>query len=250
MQFRKKVICKNYENNKDKVLCKVFIGDIANVILNWSHNRPEDNFRVNEIMNKIRVNKTIIGEIRIWKNKNTYYIYDGLHRYKACEKLYNNELINFEINIIIYDTIDENNIIEEFIDINKSIPIPSLYTDNSINNGFIQDSIRRLQEKYPDFVKTTRNPMRPNFNRDLVVDVIHNIIKNRNDISKVDLDNILIDLNNNMRENIDTLKINDKIYRKCKSKNLYLFMYGIEIFKQKLEEEINKQNNTDLLIFV
>jgi hypothetical protein len=252
VQIKKQFIYNGYEYNKCKDLCKVKTSDVCDKLLNWSKNRPEDNYRVNEIMNKLRQTRVILGEIRVWKFRNQYFIYDGLHRYKASEKLYKQENIDLPINIIIFETLDEQLIIDEFIDINKSIPIPSLYIDDSNNTPFIQPIIREYQDNYPDFVKSTRSPQKPNFNRDIVVDVIHNIIKDRDDFTNIKLKNFLISINDIIKNNIESKiynnkKPSDKCLEKCKNKNFYLFIYGVEYFKQLFEKKLYEYDNRNLI---
>jgi hypothetical protein len=243
-----KVIYTNYESNIQKKLCKIKTNELLKNIKNWSKNRPEDIVRVKEIKEKLKERLCIIGEIRIWKYKNNNYIYDGLHRYKASELLYNDENINLDLNIIIYETLNEQDIINEFIDINKSIAIPALYIDESLNVPYIQPIIRQYQEKYPSFAKSTRLPQKPNFNRDIIVDLICNILKNQADFTSQKLVEILEKINMIIKDDIinknyymkEPLK---KCIEKCEKHNLYLFMYGNEYFRLLFEKHLNDQYN-------
>ena len=245
VQIKTKIISRYYECNHEKTLCKVNIKDISSKLQNWSKNRPEDKVRVVDISNNLKQTKSVIGEIRLWKQGNSYYIYDGLHRYKAAELLSNNANINLDLYIIVYDTANELNIIEEFMEINKTVPIPSLYIDNSSNTSYIQPIIRQYQEAYPDFAKPSRSPQKPNFNRDCVVDIIHNIIKDKVDFTSHKLVEILDIINNcikaDVSNNIYYNKLpSAKVLEKCRKFDLYLFLYGIEYFKLKFDMESNK----------
>lgn len=104
-------------------------------IENWSKNRPEDTIRVEEIAKYYESNniKIIPGTIHVWLHNEIHYIYDGLHRFLAAKLLNENSLRPINLNILLSINYSkfEDNIINDFININKSIPIPFIYVDDT-----------------------------------------------------------------------------------------------------------------------
>jgi hypothetical protein len=127
-----------------------------------------------------------------------------------------------------------------------------LYIDDSTSTAYIQPIIREYQEAYPDFAKSTRTPQKPNFNRDATVDVIHNILKDRLDFDANKLKIFLNSLNEHIKTDVNNKKFYNKkppkkCLEKCQDKNLYLFINGIEYFKQIFEEKLYNFDNQDLI---
>jgi hypothetical protein len=209
-------------------------------IKNWKKNRPADKFRVDEIYEFYLSNKITLlpGILYVWLNKDKYFIYDGIHRYEALKKLNNDN-----INILLYINLsnNEDSIIEDFTNINKSIPLPSLYTENTeISKIHIcQNVAEHLCKKYPKFVSTSRKPHTYNFNRDQIIDFISTFninfkIKNLDYI----IYQILIKLNNHAKNKILENKIIHPI--KCKKYNFYLFYLDKSYIKSEVENALKE----------
>jgi hypothetical protein len=205
-------------------------------IQNWRKNRSADQYRVNEIYNNyLETNIDLLpGILYLWKSNNIYWIYDGLHRYEALKKLDNDN-----VNILIYInlTTDENSIISEFININKSVPLPHLYIEEyNANKIFIcQNVAETLCKNYPNFVSTSRRPRNNNFNRDsliefistfdinFTIDGLHNIIYN-----------LLMELNKKAKEK------HIKVPTKCIKYDFYLFYIPNDDIKEYIEQKVNE----------
>lgn len=212
-------------------------------IKNWKKNRPADKFRVEEIYNFYLNNNIDLlpGIIYIWFYNNRYYIYDGLHRYEALKKLNNNK-----IKIILYINFsqDENSIINDFTNINKSVPIPSLYTEyiedqSQIKKDVCEEISEQLCKNYPQFVSTSRKPHTYNFNRDQIIDFISTLcidfkIKN---ISYI-IYKILLSLNDKAKKLITENKL--ECPSKCKKYNFFLFYLKKHYIKEEIEKYINE----------
>jgi len=209
-------------------------------IKNWKKNRPADKFRIDEIYEYYKKNdiKLIPGILYLWLNKDKYLIYDGIHRYEALKKLNKDD-----INILLYINLsnNEDSIIEDFTNINKSIPLPSLYTENAeISKIYIcQNVAEHLCKKYPKFVSTSRKPHTYNFNRDQIIDFISTFninfkIKNLDYI----IYQILIKLNNHAKNKILENKIIHPL--KCKKYNFYLFYLDKSHIKSEVENALKE----------
>jgi len=99
---------------------------IANIV-NWDKNRPPDMCRVDSIREDVCVRNAawIDGIILVWKTeKDTYKCYDGIHRLEACRRM------KKEVTLLIQvrSNCPESVIMEEFLRINKSVPVSSLYS--------------------------------------------------------------------------------------------------------------------------
>jgi hypothetical protein len=209
-------------------------------IKNWKKNRPADKFRVDEIYEfYLNNNITLLpGILYVWLNKNKYFIYDGIHRYEALKKINKDD-----INILLYINLSDNEecIIKDFTNINKSIPLPSLYIDNTeVSKIHIcQNVAEQLCKKYPTFVSTSRKPHTYNFNRDQIIDFISTFninfkIKNLDYI----IYKILIKLNYHAKNKILENKIVHPI--KCKKYNFYLFYLDKSYIKCEVENALKE----------
>lgn len=209
-------------------------------IKNWKKNRPADKFRIDEISEYYLKNniKLLPGILYVWLNKDKYFIYDGIHRYEALKKLNKDD-----INILLYINLsnDEDSIIEDFININKSIPLPSLYTEKTeiTKIQICQNVAEHLCKKYPHFVSTSRKPHTYNFNRDQIIDFISTFninfkIKNLDYI----IYQILIKLNDHAKNKILENKIIHPL--KCKKYNFYLFYLDKIYIKSEVENALTE----------
>lgn len=209
-------------------------------IKNWKKNRPADKFRVDEIYEYYLKNKITLlpGILYVWLYKDQYHIYDGIHRYEALKRLNNNAM-----NILLYINLSKNekSIIEDFTNINKSVPLPLLYTDNTEKSKIYicQNIAERLCKNYPKFVSASRNPHTYNFNRDQIIDFISTF---NIDFSIKDIDyiiyKILIKLNNVAKDKIVENNIAHPI--KCKTYNFYLFYLDKLYIKQEIEKTLKE----------
>lgn len=159
-------------------------------ISNWKYNRPLDRSRVPDIIHYIKKNHRIEGIIYLayQKDSNTYYCYDGIHRYHAIKQIYKDQdtfsdilgiyQLDFTIMVDIMEYKDEI-IRERFININSSLPVPTVYTEYEQK----LDKIKLLEhifsyicDLYPSFVKSNRKTNVPNINSFIFNEQFSNII--------------------------------------------------------------------------
>ncbi len=211
------------------------------IIHNWNKNRPSCKKRVNDIYEyyislNLSENDLISGIIYVWKKINnnipTYYIYDGLHRYSACLKLD----INVKILLHINDSLNEEDIKNNFINLNKSVPVPSIYIDNELlyKKNICEHVADKLCNSYPKFLSSSRKPHSCNFNRDLFIEFISELNINFQ-IKNIDLIifKILLKLNDYAKNKIIESNITHPL--KCKKYNFYLFYLEKHYIKEQLE---------------
>jgi hypothetical protein len=216
---------------------------------NWNKNRPPDSSRINElkeyyITEKIKI---IPGIIYAWDNDNQLQIYDGIHRLLAAKELLEeNENIQYTFLMCIYTTQDEDLIIKDFKAINKSCPVPTLYTDEQnelslIKRVVCENVVSELCKRYKEFVSPSRKPYRYNFNRDVVLEWLSEFEMNWN---VKNLSNIIIQelqgLNYFAKDYVHRNSITTP--KKCNFHNFYLWYLDKSFIRNKIESSIKNYN--------
>lgn len=200
-------------------------------IQNWKYNRPQDQARIGEICDYIQNTKRVEGIIYIGqlldKNKNISYVcYDGNHRLKALSQL--EEEYKVVVNVLFYTT--DYNIKLRFESINKANPVPEIYieeesvtTEEKIE---ILNIVKRISEKWPKHQSSSRNPKRPNFNRDKLTDQISDVLKTNKGYKEEEIWKRIIELNQKYKDGykLDVKNISSRITNKCKNNDCYIFL--------------------------
>lgn len=207
--------------------------------VNWMNNRNPDTIRVDDICNYYeKQNITIIpGMIYSWFNNDKLCIYDGIHRMLAAYK-YNKPM---KFLMTVRYTTDEQDIINDFININNSISVPNIYLENTDSNKtkVCQEVSKTLSELYPKFVSSSRKPTGPNFNRDLFTEFLSDmdIDFGKKNIDKYILQE-LIYCNNKAYDYITEFSI--KYPKKCDKYDFWLFYLDKFTLKNTLEKNLKE----------
>jgi hypothetical protein len=212
---------------------------------NWTKNRPPDKTRIDElkeyyIREKIQF---IPGIIYAWDDlsgNGTLQIYDGIHRLMAAAEI--KPQIPFLMSVITSD--NEDLVIRDFKALNKSCPVPSLYTDESDNEQInllkrvvCENVVAHLTKQYPSFVSPSRKPFRYNFNRDSVLEWL----------SEFQIDWGISGLSNIITQELSALNFiaKDFVHRnniqtpnKCKFHNFYLWYLDRSFIQDKIQTSI------------
>lgn len=226
------------EYDNEIVLYKCKIEEINNDIFkNWEKNRPPDEIRITQIYEYYLNNnlKIIPGVIYAWEKDMKLYIYDGIHRFLAAQKTNNNMTFLLQIR----KTDKESEIINDFLNLNKSICVPSVYLEegNIIKKLVCQSVADMLCKKYPSFVSPSRKPYQYNFNRDNTVEFISTL---NIDFTRVNIDllifNELMGLNFVAQDFVKNKEINCP--KKCHFNKFYLFYLDKNLIKRKIEDAL------------
>lgn len=205
----------------------------------WRHNRPASQKRVAEIeetlQNGTYVDNIIyLAEIIDENKKRSLVCYDGNHRREALRNSSGQQVL---VNIV-FNSSDEE-IKQRFIILNQSNPVPELYTtetDNTELRGIIEDCVGRLMVRFPKNVSGSRNPRKPNFNRDKLMDELYEFVRDRNvvSLSGESLYNSLMGLNSvyESGKHISMDKLSKSVVKKVGSTGCYLFLKD---FREDLE---------------
>ena len=206
-------------------------------IQNWNKNRPIDGMRVMDIERHLKYANTNVlsGIIHAWKVGNKLEVFDGMHRITAAIQL--NKVDPIGLLVQLYDTTDEQIIIEEFKNINKSINVPVIYLeqDNYFKRKCIENVAERFCKKHIEFVSPSRNHQKQNFNRDKLIDFISTFeidftINNVNEFILKEFHG----LNYQAKEHV--IKNNIQIPKKCDYHSFYLFYLPLDYIRAFIEK--------------
>lgn len=205
------------------------------MFLNWSKNRPVDPVRIAQIQeffscNNIRI---IPGVISIWQHHNKFHVYDGIHRLQAAF----NSSMNMTLLIHVLMSTKEQEVIDDFVNLNKSINVPVIYLEetNWMKRNVCQSVADEMCRRYSAFVSPSRNPYRYNFNRDNLVDFLSTL---EIDYTMSGVDKILLNefvgLNLRAMDYVNSNKI--KHPNKCDYHKFWLFYLDQHLIKHCLEK--------------
>ena len=203
----------------------------------WKFNRPPDEKRVKDIVKIINDTNHVEGIIYIAevfaKNKSINYVcYDGNHRREALEDI--NKNINVLVNLKRKCSREE--LKKKFIILNSGNPVPELYIDNNKSDiGAlklnIEELVKKICSEFTKYQSTSRNPIKPNFNRDNLTDILYKYFTN-NKIYNINLENIfkqILELNKNYSKGekinlSDTKKYSKHMIERAEKNGCYLFL--------------------------
>jgi len=193
----------------------------------------------------LRKPSKIDGEIygaKIKSRSTKIEIYDGQHRYLAIRYLLENKLItdnNIYVSIIVKEFDNDENVKDDFIRLNKSVPISEADINyNPERTELIHNIVNRFCSIYPNLKSSNRFCKRPNFNQDILTDQLYKIVNEIFDnSSKINItsdylwDNIQKinnDIGNKYNEyyNLKIRKngVSEAMFEKAKRENCYLFL--------------------------
>jgi hypothetical protein len=212
-----------------------------NRIIPWEYNRPVDMLRVEEIVAFIARKHTMDWALyMIYDSKTrTYKVVDGNHRYHAIRAFIerNPEIDSHQkiaVSILVDPTFGETT--DWFQALNKSNPVPELYTEDKRNGDkrqVVEGVLREVQEKWKSHFSSCLKPHVPNINRDRFIDVLNILYEKYARSNRSSARDILVDKldqkNAWVRENILTMKkIPKKALEKCEETGCYLFLLKSE----------------------
>lgn len=192
-------------------------------IKRWKYNRPADQDRVKAIHEYMKTSKRIDGIIYLALVDHELVCYDGNHRREAIKGV-------TELTPILLDVLweaDDKIVGEEFKRLNEAVSVPEYYNsieaDNAVRES-IRNAIDMFCKNYKDHKVNSKNPHRPNFNRDVFCDDFYRIMT-ENNIGVEELMSKLTRLNQEMM-NRDKSELPEKVVSKCEKSGLWLFAWS------------------------
>jgi hypothetical protein len=202
------------------------------IIQKWSCNREPDMERVKEIKSHIENGGYVPLILHVADTKEEGLVcYDGNHRREALNILSKPPTVILDV---LCDA-SKRDIYNEITQINKSVPVPTMYVGEDGNNievlkvrDQITCLVKRYESKYKSFASTSSRCHAPNFNRDMFMENILEIWKDMDGVISIDdLDTILQKINiayseGRMCRPHHTYR--PQIVQKCKEGGLWLFI--------------------------
>lgn len=230
-----------FYNYKETSLLFIKITELDNkykTIENWNKNRIPDEVRIKQIALQYTdqsKNYVVDGLLCAWNPKGTdkLYIYDGIHRYLASKYFPNNLVL-----IKIISTDNEELIIQDFKNINKSVSIPYLFLEdkNELKITVCNSVMSMVCNNWPNNQSPSRKPWPCNYNKDTFME---NLVTQLNiDFTLSNIDKLIFDAiivtNQYAKKYIVDNQI--KIYKKSDSTGFYLTYLGWDTLKYKIEQ--------------
>ena len=193
---------------------------------NWIYNRPPDLERVNAISktidNDTYINTTIYIAELINGKKVSFVCYDGNHRREALKKYPRKKIL---VNLLRNAKNEE--IVERFTIMNSGCPVPELFlekTDDELKI-IIDKLINYFCTEWKKHKSNSKNPRKPNFNRDYIMDILFSFLKGK----AVDYSHLLtkiLELNEKYKNGIhvNLSKFKPNVLKKCRVNNCFLFL--------------------------
>lgn len=210
------------------------------MIHNWRRNRPPDMLRVHEIANNISTRGMCDGELCIAIHPSLGCVcYDGSHRLEAARISFP----KYGLRVRIWLIKDEHEIEQEFIRINRGVPVPELYFSSEETDVFLRQILEIFinqkivnDTRIKEHISTSRNPKRPNFNKDVLMEQVGQYIRefytvknglNSADIHKTVSPDFLMDWFNDMNEyarnDVESSGKDNTMIQKCRRTGWFLF---------------------------
>jgi hypothetical protein len=159
-----------------------------------------------------------------------YKCRDGQHRRSAIKMLQNNSMVDSTIKnkfkCIVYKNDTSDGIKKKFININKSVPVPSVIIERLENeikgetsmNKYekiykadqIGETIKKyMSETFKEYIRPSDSPQSPYFNKDKLFSIIVNYITENNlyNMNPKDLFDKILVLNHNMGLKYNGMKL-------------------------------------------
>jgi hypothetical protein len=199
-------------------------------IQKWKFNRPPDQERVDEIHQYILKEKRVDGLIYLACIKNKLVCYESNHRREALRGITDIDEILVDI---IWNATDDM-VKEEFRRLNKAVSVPDLFVSDDAHMDL--DEILKIRNdfcaKFKDLKSPAKNPHRPSFNSDLLLDEFTKVMK-ENKIGTQELWDRLMRLNDDMSRR-DRKKLTPKVIEKCQESGLWLFAWSKSLNSNEL----------------
>jgi len=212
--------------------------------VNWEKNRPPDPVRVQAIADYFQLHDVglVPGLVSIWVDANrTHHVYDGIHRLMAARQLTQRQR-QLAVLVVYRDTTREQDIIDDFLCLNKSISVPTIYLEPSSEavdrkRRVCVGIVDELCARYPAFQSASRRPMPFNFNRDNWIEFV----------CSWNIDFFLPDLQTRVFEVFTELNVQAKAYaedrmcipHKCYQYNWFLFYLPLKVIQEHMEQVIS-----------
>lgn len=195
----------------------------------WSGNREPDMERVNEMVEHHHKGGYIPRMIHLAEIKDEGMVcYDGNHRKEVFNICYDEAVMCVDV---MFDA-SQNDVYNAFNNINKSVQLPAIYTEESNDDNNVKveivNLVRQYENKYKPFLSTSSRCRAPHFNRDTLTDDIYSIYKSFGKSVNIEQIGKLLDKLNHEYSQGRLCRphsfYKQHILDKCKKHNMWLFI--------------------------
>ena len=196
----------------------------------WRYNRPIDEGRVAEIRDWISVSKRVDGVIYLACVDDELVCYESNHRRMAIRGM---EGIHNILVDILWDATDEE-VKQEFQRLNKAVSVPELYVADVpiVSEAELRPVVTTFCANYSGHSSSSKNPQRPNFNRDNLMDQFYRLCGELQ-IKPDELKNRINKLNGDLAAR-DRTGLSSRIVEKCSKSGLWLFAWSTDLCAKDL----------------
>ena len=196
----------------------------------WCKNRPCDELRVIEIEKYISKVDYVDGVLYFANIDGEGLVcYDGNHRRCALKNMSK----NYKVLINVLENPPYEYLKQKFISLNKCVPVTELFlnqeetSEETINK--IMDVTAYFCSTWKSHRKTSPNPNRPNFNRDILQQKIVSIIESHENftvksITKQEIINLILGFNEEIKNRKDSIKCTKVMLDKCLESGCFMFL--------------------------
>jgi hypothetical protein len=236
--------------SEQEFLCFIDIEKLG-MCHNWKWNRPPCEKKVNEIKEELLLNPDyVLSELYIASVGGEWVCYDGFHRMSALMCIKSHPPPPHLKKILVHIRLNTNDdfIKKRFIQINKTTPVPELYTDFGFNHLTTENETLKLNQDierivdymcktYKPFVSNSINPQRPNFNKNKLTNDLYRYCKT-NKFNAIDFEKFidrLSEINIRNQNRVEQLQkymsetefkrmYPESVLKKSKKYNVWLFI--------------------------
>lgn len=225
--------------NQKSFACSAYTLYSNKFIRVWDGQRALVDSRVKELRayqdEYFRRNKTYAfrGVLLFCKTREDDYLWiiDGQHRYATILSLVQDGALNFLVKFDVLELNSRDDILKEFQDVNRSVPVPILYLNP---NQVVSDAIKLLEDKFQDSFRPIKTS-RPRICTETFGSILikHNIAE-RFKFDKYQLFNALCKLH--------------QFYKSCKSEELIdRLARGDKTERKRINNYINRCRNDEFM---
>lgn len=200
-------------------------------IKTWKHNRPPDEDRVREIHAEMVESRRVDNIIYLAHTSDGLVCYDGNHRRLALKGV---EGID-RILVDVMWRVDDETIKQEFVRLNKAMPVPDLYTvEPAISFTDLNTVFQQFYKKFKLNKVTSVSPQRPNFNETMITNEFTNAVKALK-ITPDELLRRLYALNETMKTR-DRSKLTQTVIDRCTKGGCWIFAWTAVLIHADIEK--------------
>jgi hypothetical protein len=248
-----------HKYSPNDIIVKMTVKTLMNLlVVRWKHNRPADTTRCEEMKDYYMKTNSIINmpfHLHYNHRFDEYECIDGFHRYTSLNMVENKELVNDKtiISYIYYNKTD-GELVDIFKDINKSVSVPKLYTEeeyDQTDKRIIENVLNEWKSKYESHFSASKNPNSPQINRETFAELLTHVFTTYKIRSDKKLMELIVETNEWIKSHVHgerkyvdlKKKPTPQQLEKCAKTGCYLFLYKDSTVKEIIIPRVKSKYN-------